>query len=882
MEYVKKIGTKAGFAFGTSSGGNTAAKGGKSLKDFEPESTLKGTLQSIQKAISELGYDNLYQLLMAELEGFAETDFSDAEKITGAIENLKNKWGRKSATKADIAQKKANINKICVSMQKFFRENANNAVSLYADFLTWLQLSEVLLECFQDTKRLKRDSLNEESYNLCVEDLREVSGKITLEDARSVLNAYCAEKGIGIPKQAPNLALCPHCQFSFEKKSPLPDECPVCHESFKVKCPKCGKEKHMLETPVCDGIELLRFPVLKRKLKKAEELIDRIKLAEARYVLDEIDDQWKGFPGSDSIRRKYDLTNAGVSKAVREIDGLCENNRYVTAKRTIEKYVSTYPELKNRYSMVYGVLEDIKKQKALYQKETAPDKKEAIAASLGEMITDDLEINSWLPKVENIDSLQVSMDNRGHVNLSWSSKNKPNSVTYYVRRKENSAPGNCNDGTEVMDTKNPSAGDTVAEEGKAIYYGVYAQRGDDRSNICTKGPVVLLKTPEPRVTVREDGADITWSPSVGEMCVFYSRQPISKFGEGEQVKNISQQGCRIDGLIKGTTYYLYIAKRLQVFGQAFCSEGASLSFVPIEKIDFPEVTKTMGQAEDEYIISYCNYSEGCSLNFYYSESENVQISQRHEYMLSELTKKLMPIAAETVSVSQYRLRLDGRKKICVFPAVVRGGTAFVGSRIILMHIDALHVTDIGVSGDQLYLRIDRWPEGADCVAVSYSGDAYPDEPNDGVCKDVIHQKNYEKDEALYLKHNLTGEYYFSFFARRNGEYLPVGNYYYNPEGVGVTVADYSFAISLLGAISLKIKTKNEVLPPFELILKEGSIPISVTDGTPAEVEHGTSSDGVYSFKVKNVRARAGLYAKLFPIDANTEFRIKGRYELKKK
>lgn len=307
-----------------------------------------------------------------------------------------------------------------------------------------------------------------------------------------------------------------------------------------------------------------------------------------------------------------------------------------------------------------------------------------------------------------------------------------------------------------------------------------------------------------------------------------------------------------------------------------------MNFVPVEKVDFPKVTKTVGQEMDAYIINYTNYMPGNELSFFYSESGTVSIAQKQECLLSDVIKKLRPLMADKLSNDKYGIKMHGEKKIYVYPMIIKSGTAFVGNMVVLMHIEQLNVTDVGISGNNCYLRISAWPEKADRIAVCYNTDVYPDDTRDCDYRDLIYKKDYESKGAIYLSHYEDMDYYLSFFVRQNGEDIPAGNYYLSSIGSNSMLVMYEFSVGIMGGLSLKLSSDSGTIPDFSLVLKDGAMPLSEKDGFIAKLKliEKSKDEKELIYAVENYKVKPGVYGRIFPTGSGTQFKINGKYRLK--
>lgn len=840
-----------------------------SIKDLEPETKIKGQLDSIQKSINELGFSTLAELIDHELNTEALLSSASKDSILEALKDIKKKWSKVSASNKEKHQQKSHFDRICSGMASFLK---SYEIQDYIKYLNWKRVNDILNNLRAQLTSLNLEVLNDKPYNNTVDSIYSVIGD--REKAKSILEAFCIEKGIAFPKPLPNILVCPFCSNSFERKIPMLNNCPSCKRSFIVTCPKCGKQKNFLEDSQCDGIDLLQYPYLERQLQELQRMLDALDYNIVRIRVTDITQKWANFPGSAELLSQCQNIEKNYGTDLLKLKQLCDERRFFEAKIICDRLGATYPNFKNARQ---GIYETIARSNDFYESAMAEkdaDKRVELLLEATALVVDHTKAIAEIKKypVAPISDLRV-VSHATSVVLSWSSKNKPNSVQFTVLRKENTPISNHNDGEELGVTQSASFSDSKVEEGKVYYYAVYAQRGPLKTPVCiTQEATVALVKPDVKVNPKDSGASISWQYSSIQIKAYVSEMPITKFGQGDICKGISSTGFDLEGLVNGRKYYVGVYKIITHCGKEYRSEGCVQSVTPMVSVKPPEITKSIGRNDGEYIITHTNPTNGAKLDLYYSQSQ-ASITSNSSMNLVDLRKMVRKATIVNLGNNQYTINMNGATEMYIYPVICRGDVATVGNYLCLRYAKSIQITKSIISGNKLCLYIDDWVAGADALFLCYNDDVYPQDKDDADKRISISQTEFNRTRLLEIQNVQNQKYYISIFARKSGEYIPVCNHIFDNSTTQKIVVNYSFHISFLGAVSVVIESNAIVLPAIDICVNDSCVPLTKQGGKIVHtIPSGTSGNA--TIKIPGLVANGTKYAKLFTDDSNYQLKLK--------
>ena len=163
------------------------------LKDLEPSSDIKNQLYGIQKALSELGYPTLAELISCELNVDVDLSVITTETIIGSLKDVKKRWLKISSSNREKYFKKIKIERICCGMINFFKKYMTTD---YITYLKWMKIRAILLDMSRWMNSLEINYIDEGQYNVIVNSINSIVEN--KKDAKSILDSYCKDNKIAI------------------------------------------------------------------------------------------------------------------------------------------------------------------------------------------------------------------------------------------------------------------------------------------------------------------------------------------------------------------------------------------------------------------------------------------------------------------------------------------------------------------------------------------------------------------------------------------------------------------------------------------------------------------------------------------------------------
>lgn len=877
--YVEQVAKEKGYKISSEESSSDKQRQGITIKNLEPVVTIKNQLETIQKQIEGLGFADIAELVNDQIDGSLSLESSSKEEFSKNLTEIKKKWERKSTTNNEISQKKSYYNKICVGLITFWKKNE---IADYLNFINWRNVSQRLNSMFSDLTKLKLDSLQDDAFNRRVDEIYSLLGRgFKRDDAKSILAAFCDEKKIAYPKPLPKIASCPYCKTFFEKTEPVQAKCPTCGKSLMVKCPKCGKEKNMIADSICDGMDLLRFPVLEDNLESARIHYSRLSLIRTKSILADIAAEWKGFPGAEELQKKCAETERQYGNDLRAIEQLVEKRELHKAKEICDKFLQDFPAARFRFEGIYNSLEEVKELLKKYQAEKDQSRRKNYLREMLNIVVDDPMVNTEMPDIKAVEGLTTRVNyDAGTIILSWKSQNEVNSVDYHIIRKRLGKITNSEDGEEIGRIRDMFFSDANVQEGEVYYYAVYASIGTIKGAlVAASAPVILLLDVEMNITPKNQAIDVTWPEQQETVKAFYSETKISAYGQGQEVPNVTKRGFYLEHLSNDKTYYIACFKVSSFDGKDFRSAGSFGMATPMEEIVEPEVTKSMGSMAGEYIITLVNPQNGLTFQLYYGSGTIATVPLKRNVDIALIQEKLKKLDCVFLGDGKYSVTISGQNEMMVYPVYSKGRAAIVGNPLNLKYIKPIRIKESIVTGNALNLVIESWPDGADALLVCYNDDAFPEDRNDAQRKIAISKGEYDKKPLLEIPELKNIHYYIAIFARKTGEYVPVCNYeFQNKKKVRI---EYSFSRGVLGRINLTIKNTSNSRPELYLVVTGSRIPLSKTDGTLVATYPAVHSEKEEEkITISGFTPTAGCHGKLFTDDRSYELVLVGSSQLK--
>lgn len=818
FDYVKKICDAKKYVIAEGSSPRPKAKPTFTIDDVKPKLELK--LKTLHDVVTSLGAADLMSLLEnPEYAGVRINEDSSNDKVIEALKNAKEKWSKVSST-GPKATRRSQVDKVYSGFTDFLKDNPFEE---YIKYLKYLKVKEIL----NDLKSSGVPELHEIAFKNKISELVEFVEDT--EKSRIILMSFCDNAGIAYPVPRANTAICPFCKGSFEREDTVQKECPICHRSFLVQCPKCKSTKNLIVDTECDGINLGSYPFYENDLKGIGKCLDSLSLELARDKLNALEKKWPGFPGTAEVKTQIETLESKYGARIKNISDNIAAKKFFSAQAAIEQIESGFPGYKKNYGVVYSTIDSAEKafEKAL--KEPDVDKKINLMTLINESVTDYLMLNAELQKypIEPITGLSANTDSTtGVVTLSWSSKNKPDSVMYVVRRKQNSPINEVADGVEIGRTGATSFGDTNIEEGKPFYYAVFAMRGTMQSTLkALDAPTVLLKAPSLTIIPKDGCIDLSWERVAQKICIMYSTKEIGGYDEGTKINNISDAGVLIEKLSNGVPYYIAAYQYSNVSGKEFRSPLSVYPAVtPIKAVTPPRFSKLLGSKDGEYILKRETAGDE-EIVFYYSETKT-GIAENSVISLYDMERKNKKLNCRSTSNGEYIVDMEDKKVMFIYPAINISGSLTVGNIVSLSFIKLGDIA-VSISGNSLCLSINEWPAGMDSILICYDPDEFPEDSKD--C-DRLNRINVTKTEfnrnPLLKIPNIKEMYYhISLFARSGLDETLIGNAAYDTRSRSEIY--YTVTKNFFGGVKISIENSNGYRPALIFSIGNGFLPLSV-------------------------------------------------------
>ena len=847
--YLKsKLPTGVTVSEGTA-GEQTKTASGKKLEDIKPKKYE--TIKQAQKAIVELGSCNDVFDFIKNYRPKDQNSTASNQDIETVLKAIQKNWRNKQATPEKNA-----VDHITSGFLKFFKDND---VEEYRKCLNYAAVESILSEMLASLNSFDSHELTDSAYHDITDKINRIIGNPA--DAQSIVENFCISKKIAYPQLASNKVRCLFCFNSIDKKDIELNKCPCCNHSFIAKCPKCNKEKNLMRDTSCCGVDLQKYPYFEKVLVKANSSIDDVRIRLAESYIKEIKDSWPGFPGVDESVKRLDKIKNDLDSALEKADELIDKGAYFSAKKIIEEKSVHYPKVKELYSnVVYDVCDEAERMFAKYQKTSDPNAKEVIIFEILDMVSDYAEASAegLKYKVKEVTKISAVVNNEAQgITVQWESLNSAGTTNYYVIRKENAPVSNPSEGRVVTNTQNKSICDTSLEEGKPYYYAVYAKKGPTESPvISTTKPVIFLRKVDVAVDSGDKRINLKWSSSSDCVEAVYSDRKIINPGEGTPVQCTSS-GAVIENLQNGVSYSILVYKHMKFGGADFYSPLNCVEGVPFEPVEPPEITKSLGKTDGEYIITPVNASSGRRLELYCCDSGTANVPSN--ISISELQRKLIKLDCTALPDGRFSVNMKNKTPLSVFPVYFVEKSAIVGKKVDLKYIRAGKITNKRSSANDVHISLDQWPEGANAILIGLSSSSYPSSRVDSDRVIRIVKSDYEKSNSARIPDVGTVKNYLSVFACVGTEQYLIANDVIDnslPNDIR-----YKFIVGPFGKVTVSIESKDIIQDNLYFCVSKGTIPIKkeMADKTVVIPPNGSNKMKV---TIDGYKAQKGDFARL--------------------
>ncbi len=881
-EYAEGITARLGIAMSGSSPAQAEEQPAErkvTLKDYEPESNNRFSAPAKQLQI--VGCADYYEFLrkytrQASLSsaGTAFSRHTDSRQCAAAAREIEKAW---SGKKED--SEKSAVDKVCDQIARFDSGDPASSQENYNKYLVWRSIKDIFAEFWS-------------AMSLVEESKRAIDGKVKADmvsrltevvsdrhAAEQLLEEYCSEKKVALPKPLPNVGVCPFCDNPFDKNGGTPESCPSCRRSFILSCPKCGRRVNYAEKRECCGFNFDIYPGVERLCADAEGFAQSLDFAYADSLLADADRMWKGFPKIAEVRSLIESKKRLAESLRRELDSALAENRIYAAKteyESLKKKLSGFsdPALESR---IASSIAEAERLYELYEKETNAPKKLKLLVQISAAAADFPDIDRLIGSMPLSAVTRVraaAEQSSGNIGVKWDCANEAGTAEYVVLRKQFDPPISCDDsGAEVVArTYERAFSDSTAEVGGVYYYAVYAARAGRKTKLCAcREPAVLFpQITAPLLACGDTSIEASWSGSQGKtVCeVFRCIDPDEKeYGKGLHVVEVFDGGFRDTGLTVGEKYRYNIFFTIEADGESFVSQPVCCEGTTVKKSTPPEIEVTPAGDGAYDIMVTSETEEDCQLMFFLAP--NRSLAKGSSVPAGQLTGHLglRRLNAEGNGSGGYSIRLQKNDSGYLYAFGVRNMMAVTGGSAFVENLPMIGVKLMRNDGTSLHIQLEEFPKNADLLFVTYAFDDYPSAINGGT-KLKINRSNYER-ENIVIKSLEERDHYITGFVRNGGEERIVFRALYKNGGKRELV--YHFAYNPLTGLKLNVRFAEESpLPELSVRFMMGAVPVNESLGNelctvPADSSK-SKSFSVNLSKLTDIKPADNMYARVFVKD----------------
>ena len=818
------------------------------------------TAKTIERCLAIVECGDLYLFL-------GEPQYSSIKKLKAAAEERRRAASGQKTARSVAAQELAGI---CLRLFESF--DTKQRYDRYLKISKYPALGEMIDEEFTRRKYIGNDSL----LRLCnygVETYR-----CSVLEAEEYIRRYCEAYQIPIGSEKPTIR-CPACKEQIARESvvcrncaaPTRGNCPACAAAFEegpAACAECGfligdmaKALPYLEEARSAAIDG-SWSLCKRSLEYA-----------AKY--------WPDHPEIAQLELRAQGLEKRYSAYVDQLgDCLSKNQHYAALEIIAEAEEKNVKLPAVTVKQVKRMVADLENQLDKLSKEEEPDV--SLLLQLAASVTDSMELTRMLAAHPPAAPGRVLAENAGRlVNLNWGASPSPGTIRYLVVRKRETPPFTAFDGDVLYNGPACSFVDKTADPLGEYYYKVYAHRGGSYSpeGSCA-GPVMVVPEIEGlRIFPADQGAQLTWAfnPDIRKVQIWRKLGGERPLGPEDGILLETERiDSFVDSKIKNDVEYWYFLRaQYSVDGRQIVSRGVCEVITP-RKIIAPveRLSIVKSDAENEYVVNWSGMDSTDLILLASNKKPAFKIGEM--FAVGDLLAHYRSLALHARSADSGRFRHSFTGGIYVFAAIVVGKYAVVGEPQYLTNLkDVENLTADLIDGD-LYLNM-KWPVGLSEVVVAYKNDGYPAYVDDvGLNTHRVTREEYDYDAGVILRDIAPGTYYFKVFASYPA---PEGEqgvsegaqlaFQYNPrQEVFYRIQYRKRALKKQAELLLTLSGSSSfVLPPMELILKNGGLPLSRKDGESiALLDQSPRVKGEVEFQYQIDRLPPGTYLRFFLTD----------------
>lgn len=782
--------------------------------------------------------------------------------------------------------------KICTScISKAFVDDSSK--QMYDKYLEYCEGNSILGEL-----KSMHDILGEISPDVYEEAAAKLTKLMKSEkdprgEAQKVIAGYCKEKKISLGKKEaetenPNLKIC-RCGVANDVSDGR-KVCRVCGLPLEIKCPQCGTVNDAIINVCKCGFRFENIDKSEALCSLTEEALNNMEFDIAEIHLRDAERYWKGSPRVEELKKRIGEQKQRVGTAVESMKQACGDKKYYEAKKLLEnikKIAPTYSDtaLEDEINTAVAEAESFKKTA-----QTSQDENEVVKACVSayERCSDCPGIKEIIVKYPPAAPTQINISCGAKANaVSWQANSTGGLVYYNVVRKEAAKPSGVNDGTLVGRVSMCSVSDNGIMPGVQYYYAVFAERAGIYSAplVCSEPVTNLFEISGVRTASGDGTVKFTWEPVAD--CARVVVERIEDNGSVTDCRCESRKDFTDRNLVNDRqyNYHLYLEytigiNKVRTVGVKVLAEPTRPPF-PIEKLSVKQ-----GENEDEFMLEWEN-PERLDVRFFYSD-------KKPDYVygdivpLTELEASMSSLMVNRTSETSGNFRLEGESLIYIIAAVVKSGSAVIGTIARTSKGGAVRITDVNLINGKIMINANM-PKDATGFVVLYRHDQFADDISDrDTVRKYIPMKQFQYDGGLVIDSNEPKEYYITVYAefRIDGEcdYSSGSEYLFSNSAKQVVT--YSVAVSrkLFGAGTINVTfegdSKTLSLPDIDLMSAVGRTPMfKNSENVFYSIPAGKSDSGTIHVSIPLDKGIArDTYIKPFLHDDN----LAGRYVFKLK
>ncbi|MHB9130439.1 MAG: hypothetical protein ACYDBB_05020 [Armatimonadota bacterium] len=846
------------------------------LFDLSVEPLPPHKAKTITDNCQKLGKSNLYDYLGVDL-----SDAEDDASLTSAKkarEDEKNKLGN---TGLDGALKPIHGNLIASIEELLLKDPMRRR-----QYLRTIGEERIrpMLDALDRKVRSEKDKKLSPSAKILTADyietlLRSIEGIIPKPVAMQIILERTRSEGYSIqmPSIPTDEVVCPSCQ----KPNPKEAVTCTCGYAFRITCPKCGNvfasrvgrcDKCGLDADTAASFSYLLGEV--RRLIKASALSDaqnliakaKVDIGSGNAELQELEDQLQRGRGNiDQVLQdaRTAVSERQLFRAQQLIESLLQKDRSNADATTLLMVVS-------------NGIDDVKSLLSKARQEEAAGRKDQAARDYAGIITictDCSEASDALHRLPPSppSNLTISLDQR-RVSLQWHASPSQGVSRYAIVRKVGGTPSSRQDGDDVAQTTATMFDDLKAPVGLTCFYAIYAVRGDVVSSMgAISSPVLVTSDVEGLSAIPSDSLiNLSWSLPGQVLAIQVVRRtdhaPQSPV-DGDNIP-ITNQTTAVDRQVtNGQTYYYGVFCQFRgTNGKATLSNGAIISARPEP---LPTALTSFRVVLDERKVKVSWVPPQCGEICIVRSRQPLSVQQGASIQKSQIDS--LGTLLRSISDNE-ALDEKPEQAVAYYTAVtVNAQIAVIGVTQKFANLPDVTATRLEKNAG-VHQAYWKWPPETTVAIVGWRPDAYPTGIDDSHATFVrVTVAEFNSKGRFVLPVNGDSDCYLAVFA---GVVTPDGDVFAGGQSEGARAFSTSEAQITVtytvkkGFLSSKRQfeftaSSHCVLPSAVIIAKPGSLPMTITDGTPIANLPTLPIQAKVDARVEMPSSPKGYYIKVF-------------------